>query len=146
MMSWQDIGIEDPGIRWPKPVKYTDEAIAAEAPRPYKFKHDTISWNKLRKHPGFIELIRAMIQDVSRQISNLKNNVPDKETLKQKIHRFTVEFMRLVAEGNKIADDIGWDEGPDIVIAAQHHPFVLDLIKKRNVLFDMRYNSKRRKG
>jgi len=145
MTSWKDLGIEDPGIAWPKAVKYTDEAIAAETPRPYKFEQDTISWNKMRKHPGFIELVRTMILDVSGQIEDIKLNAADKETMKQKIHRFTKEFMRLMEVGNKIAEDIGWEEGPDVVIAAQHHPFVLDLIKKRNVLFDMRYNSKKRR-
>jgi hypothetical protein len=135
--SWEELGVEDPNIKWPEPVKYTDEAISSKAPRPYGFGYDSNKpvWDKMRNHPGYIEMVRNMLLDVVNQLDRIKRKVTGKPT-RELVDELTNTFGRLMTDSNEIAKEIGWGDHRDIVIAAQHHPFVLELIKKRDILYE----------
>lgn len=126
--GWEEFGIQDPGIS--SALEYTAEEISKHAPKPYGLAdYDAAPvWEKLRKHPLYIQQVRSLLGDLKDQIEHLKRG----KKRPFYIGDLPYSLQDIMDVGEKIAEDIGWGDARDVVIAIQRHPFAMHLLQVRD--------------
>jgi len=135
--GWEELGISDPGIKWQKPTRYTDEEISKSAVASYglgNYKNKP-KWDMVRRHPKFIAMVRDMIFGVMRQIEDIKNKSKN-QPMKQRLGAIVSDLGEISDSAVEIAQEIGYGDPRDIIMSAQRHPFLDELYQKRNAVKD----------
>lgn len=129
--GWDELGIADPGV--PAKFTYTDEEISQKAPKKYGFAYysEEKKYNAMRTHPLYIQMVRMSLSNLVDQIDRIKNKRPQADV---DIKSLPLDLGALSDTAVEIADDIGWGDPRDIIIAAQRHPLVIQLLNVRDSL------------
>lgn len=90
-------------------------------------------WDAVRNHPLFIDAVLSSIRVIEVQIEEIEGYQADHPNgIKHSLSQAMADLGELSSIGREIANDVGWGDPNDIIIAIQRHPLVMEKLKERD--------------
>ena len=98
-------------------------------------------WEQIRNHPLFIDQVLKYLEEADQNISQIKEYKPDHpDGMKASLLKAIGDLGDVSSVAREIANDVGWGDPNDIIIAIQRHPLLLQKLAERDEIKKRRDN------
>lgn len=89
-------------------------------------------WDSIRNHPLFIAQVLAQIALFDKQIEEIEAYQSDHPNgIRASLGQAITDLGNMSAAAREIANDVGWNDVNDIMLAIQRHPLAMERLRER---------------